>query len=100
MIRRTPKCSSLRATCAMSQGARNWPFLTCRAAPVRAATARRPGAGPVGLVERALIDQAQLARPRHLDQGGRGLERVIAALDLTGPGDQHERPVVAQRERP
>ena len=113
-----PSCSSLRATWAMSQGARNWPFLTCtrgagrgrggqqvglaaeerrdlqhvdrlghrpallalvdvgqhRAAVAlahlgqdldalgEAEAARAVGAGPVGLVERALVDQPEPAR--------------------------------------
>ena len=139
----------------MSQGARNWPFLTWTAAPVaggrrqeiglatqerrdlqdvdglghrlalvalvdvgdhRAAVARAhlgerldalgepeaagaAGAGAVRLVEAALVDQAEPARAAHLDQGGGGLERMLAAFDLARPGDQHHRQIVADRER-
>ena len=54
MMRRAPNCSSFFATCAMSQGARNWPFLTCTAAPVappRPAD-RSGGTGTPGSAER------------------------------------------------
>src|SRR5690606_22249857 len=58
------------------------------------------GAGAIGLVEAALVDQAEAARGAHLDQGGGGLERVLATLDLTRPGDQRDRKIVADGHRP
>ena len=60
---------------------------------------RAGGAGAVGLVERALVDQrhAQLVgEPLEL---ARHRERMVAALDGAGPGDQGQRQMVARRRR-
>ena len=62
----------------------------------QAAGARQAGA--VGLVERGLVDQADVEVARHLGQRVRRLQRVAPALHDARPGDDHERQVVADGE--
>ena len=60
--------------------------------------ARGGSRGAVGLVEAGLVDQRDAGRGGHLAQGGGDLQRVGAGFDLAGTGDQHERPVVGDRD--
>src|SRR5918998_345873 len=96
----------------MSQGARNWPFLTLTARQVQrlldlredrqgaveadAAGARRRGA--VRLVEGGLVDEADPEPRRHLLEGGGHFERMRAALHRAGTGDEAERQGVAEAD--
>ena len=148
-----PALASLAATLAMSQGARNWPFLTLTARPVLAAAIRRSvcrhrkagicrtstasatlgalaglvdvrqyrdtagladlgqdrqglleadaawavDAGTVGLVERGFVDQTDAELGRELLERRRHLEGMGPELEGAGPGDEHQRQVVADR---
>ena len=152
---RLPAPVILATTLAMSQGARNCPFLTLTTLPVAAAAssrsvcrhrkagicrtstacatsahcaasctsvstgkpsedadlgedrqrlfqaeaARRRGAGAVGLVERGLVDEADLQPRGDLLQRGGHFERMRAAFELAGPGDDRDRQIIAEFDR-
>src|SRR5439155_8290554 len=57
------------------------------------------GAGAVRLVEGRFVDEANSHLVGDFLQRGSHLERVLAALERAGPGDQHERQTVAEARR-
>ncbi len=66
-----------------------------RQARLQAQAALAVDRGAVGLVERGLIDQADAELAGQLDQRVAHLQRMGAAFEHARPGDQGQRPVVA-----
>ena len=65
---------------------------------VEAFAARALQAGAVRLVERGLVDQAQVVIAGDLGQRVRAFQRVRPAFHQAGAGDQHQRQIVANRK--
>ena len=61
--------------------------------------ARGRRAGAVGLVERGLVDEADLQPRGDLLQRGRHLQRMRAAFELARPGDDRDRQIIAELDR-
>src|SRR6202043_4253941 len=61
--------------------------------------ARRGSAAAVGLVERGLVDEADLQARRNLLQRGSHFERMRRALELAWAGNDRDRQIIAEFDR-
>ncbi|MGY4370999.1 hypothetical protein ACVW1A_007064 [Bradyrhizobium sp. LB1.3] len=62
-------------------------------------TPRSRRAGAIGLVERGLVDEADLQPRGDFLQRGGHLQRMLAAFELARPGNDRDRQIIAELDR-